>query len=549
VPERPNIVLILADDLGYSDIGCYGGEIRTPNLDRLGREGVRFRQFFNTARCSPSRASLLTGLHPHQTGIGILTDEDPPGGYPGSLNDQCATLPEMLSADGYATGLSGKWHMSSSLTEPADSWPTRRGFAHFYGLIAGCGSYYTPGTLFRGERDASADTEDPAFLLTQAIADDAVAFIREATEAERPFFSYVAFTAPHWPLHAPESDIAAYDGVFDAGWDTLREQRLTRQQDEGIIGPEARLSERDAEVPAWDEIEDRAWWLRRMQVYAAQVDRMDRGIGLILDELERTGTLQDTIVVFLSDNGACAEELRFGDAQFAARRTIVPGATRDGRPMQVGNDPSLDPGPEDTYCSYGRAWANLSNTPFRLYKRWVHEGGIASPLIVHWPAGGLTDGAILDAPFQLPDFVPTILELTGVAYAGPAGRDLLPLEGESMLTALRGVPDGRAEPTLFWEHIGNCSLRRGDLKLVREYLGPWELYDLSESRTEEHDLAAERPQLLAELVAEWEAWADRVGVVPREQILRLYARRDGEPEHSRVGERTVQARSPDPTSS
>ena len=398
MPDRPNIVLILADDLGYSDIGCYGGEIRTPNLDRLGRDGVRFTQFFNTARCSPSRASLLTGLHPHQTGIGVLTDEDPPGGYPGSLNDRCATLAELLSADGYATGLSGKWHMSSSLTEPADSWPTRRGFEHFYGLIAGCGSYYAPGTLFRGEQDASADTEDPDFLLTQAIADDAVAFIQESSSAGRPFFSYVAFTAPHWPLHAPEADIAAYDGVFDAGWDTLRQQRLARQQGEGIIGPEGALSARDPEVPEWDEVEDRQWWLRRMQVYAAQVERMDRGIGQICDELERGGQLENTIVVFLSDNGACAEELRFGDARFAARRTIVPGATRDGRPMHVGNDPSLMPGAEDTYCSYGRAWANLSNTPFRLYKRWVHEGGIASPLIVHWPGGELAAGAIFDRP-------------------------------------------------------------------------------------------------------------------------------------------------------
>lgn len=545
MPKPTNLVLILADDLGFSDVGCFGGEIRTPNLDRLGRSGVRFNQFFNTARCSPSRASLLTGLHPHQTGIGVLTDHDPPGGYPGSLNDRCATLAEMLAADGYATGLSGKWHMSSSLTEPADSWPTRRGFEHFYGLIAGCGSYYQPGTLFRGEDDASADCDDPDFLLTQAIADDAVSFIHDAGQAGRPFFSYVAFTAPHWPLHAPEADIAAYDGVFDAGWDELREQRLARQRAEGIVEPDAQLSARDPEVPAWEQIPNREWWVRRMQVYAAQVDRMDRGIGQILDELERQDVLQDTIVVFLSDNGACAEELRFGDTAFAARRTIVPGETRDGRPLRVGNDPSIDPGPEDTYCSYGRAWANLSNTPFRLYKRWVHEGGIACPLIVHWPAGELAAGAVAGTPFQLPDFVPTILEIAGATHTrGSAARDseLLPLEGTSMLSVLRGQTPDRSEAPLYWEHIGNCSLRRGDYKLVREYLGPWELYDLSESRTEEHDLAGEMPELVAEMIAEWEGWADRVGVVPRDQILRLYEQRDGAPPGSLVSQRTVEAR-------
>ena len=543
IATRPNIVLILADDLGYSDVGCFGGEIRTPNLDRLGHDGVRFSQFFNTARCSPSRASLLTGLHPHQTGIGILTDQDPPGGYPGSLNDRCATLAEMLSADGYATGLSGKWHLSSSLHEPSDSWPTRRGFQHFFGTIAGAGSYYQPPTLRRGERDARGEFEEPDFLLTQAIADDAVAFIGDAARARTPFFSYVAFTAPHWPLHAPEDDVAAYDGVFDDGWDALRARRLARQREEGLLEPDAQLSARDPGVAAWEDVEDRRWWLRRMQVYAAQVERMDRGVGQIIAELERHGVLENTLVVFLSDNGACAEELPLGNPEaFAARRTLVPEQTRDGRPIRVGNAPDIDPGPEDTYSSYGRAWANLSNTPFRLYKRWVHEGGIACPLIVHWPAGGLAEGAIVSAPFQLPDFVPTILAATGAAYAGPGRRDLLPLEGESMLGVLRGQEADRSSASLYWEHIGNCSLRRGDLKLVREYLGEWELYDLSDSRTEERDLAREMPELVAEMAADWEAWADRVGVVARETILRLYEERDGASPGSLTRQATVEAR-------
>jgi arylsulfatase len=543
VSERPNVVLILADDLGYSDVGCYGGEIRTPNIDRIGRDGVRLGQFFNTARCSPSRASLLTGLHPHQTGIGILTDADGPGGYRGSLNDRCATLAEMLGAAGYATGLSGKWHLSASANEPTDSWPTRRGFEHFFGTLSGCGSYWQPSTLHRGEQDASAEADDPGFLYTDAIADDAVAFIRSSAEAGTPFFSYVAFTAPHWPLHAPESDIAAYDGVYDAGWDELRERRLARQQAEGLQAPDAALSARDPGVPAWGDVNDKDWWLRRMQVYAAQVDRMDRGIGSILSELERQGVLENTIVVFLSDNGACAEELPIGDPErFASRREIIPERTRGGRPIRLGNTPEIAPGAEDTYSSYGRAWANLSNTPFRLYKRWVHEGGIACPMIVHWPAGRLADGAILDAPFQLTDLVPTILEITGADYAGPPDRRLPPLEGRSMLAVLRGATDDRDEPALYWEHIGNGSVRRGRFKLVREYQGPWELYDLDEGRTEERDLAAEREQLVGELAGEWQAWADRVGVIPREQILELYERRDGQPSGSLVSQDTWSAR-------
>jgi arylsulfatase A-like enzyme len=489
---------------------------------------VRFSQFFNTARCSPSRASLLTGLHPHQTGIGILTDDDGPRGYPGTLNDRCATLAELLAADGYATGMSGKWHLCSDWTEPNDAWPTRRGFEHFYGTLAGAGSYYQPPTLRRGEEDASADACDPSYYYTQAIADDAVSFIRKSAGGTRPFFSYVAFTAPHWPLHAPEADVTACAGAYDEGWGVLRERRLDRQKREGLLDVDAELSTRDPEVPAWEEVKNRAWWTRRMEVYAAQVELMDRGIGQIVAELERHGALEETVLVFLSDNGACAEELPLGDlARFAARRPLVPARTRDGRSMRVGNRPEVEPGPEDTYASVGRAWANLSNTPFRLYKRWVHEGGIACPFIVHWPAGRLRGGEILSAPFQLPDFVPTILEITGTPYTGADGRELLPLEGESMLPILRGDGAARKDSTLYWEHIGNCSVRRGDEKLVCEHGGPWELYDLSDSRTEEHDLAAERPDRVAELVAEYAAWAARVGVIPREQILALYAERAG----------------------
>jgi arylsulfatase A-like enzyme len=523
--NRPNVVLILADDLGYSDVGCYGSEIRTPNIDRLGRGGVRFTQFFNTARCSPSRASLLTGLHPHQTGVGILTDADGPAGYRGSLNDRCATLAEVLGEAGYATGLSGKWHLASDMTKPSPAWPTRRGFQHFFGTLSGAGSYYQPSTLYRGETDAGAEASDPGFFYTDAIAADAASFIGESVDAGRPFFSYVAFTAPHWPLHAPAEDIERYADIYEQGWDELRKARLRRQKQEGIISPDAVLSDRDPHVARWADAPDKEWEASRMRAYAAQVDRMDRGIGLILDELERREVLDETLIVFLADNGACAEPLPNGDPEtLRTRRAIFPESTKDGRPIRLGNCPDITPGPEDTYASYGRSWANLSNTPFRLYKRWVHEGGIATPLIAHWPAGDVRSGAIASAPFQLTDFVPTVLEATQVPYSAPAGREVLPLEGRSMLGVLRGDDEDVPQADMYWEHVGNSAVRRGQWKLVREYGSDWELYDLSEGRTEEHNVAAEYPDLVATLVADYEAWADRVGVVPMERIIELYTR-------------------------
>lgn len=516
-----DVVIVLADDMGYSDAGCYGGEIPTPHIDRLAGAGVRLSAFYTTARCSPSRASLLTGLHPHRTGIGILTNDDSPRGYPGSLNDRCVTVAEILREHGYATCLAGKWHLSSAMTEPGPAWPTRRGFDRFFGTLTGCGSYYDPGTLTRGESPATAG---PGFLYTDAIADEAVAFVEEQPR-ERPLFLYTAFTAPHWPLHAPEPDIAALDGGFDEGWDVLRERRLRRLVAEGVLPPGTALSGRDPTQPAWDDAPDKAWQVRRMQVYAAQVQRMDAGIGRIVDALERTGRLDDTVVVVLSDNGASPEDLPKGELEsFRLRTDILPPRARDGRPVRVGNTPDIEPGPEDTYASYGRAWANLSNTPFRFYKRWVHEGGIAAPFVVHWPAGGLAAGQIVHLPVQLVDVLPTLLECVGAEYQrARRGRDVLPAEGRSFLPALRG--DLQEPVPLYWEHTGNAAIRVGSFKLVREYPGPWELYDMSVDRTELHDLAAHRPDVVAELAAQWVLWADRVGATRWEATRALYAER------------------------
>ena len=531
MPRAPHVVLVLADDMGYSDLGCYGGEIATPTLDRLGRAGVRLSRFYNTTRCSPSRASLLTGLHPHQTGIGILTSDDRPVGYPGSLNERCVTLAEVLRHAGYATCLSGKWHLASSMWTPSDAWPMRRGFERFFGTLAGCGSYYRRTTLTRGEVNVEHEAAAPGFFYTDAITREAEEFVRThaAREPTRPFFLYVAYTTPHWPLHAPAEDIARYRDTFDAGWDELREARLRRLIAEGLMPAGTTSSDRDPTQPAWRDVPDQAWQLTRMRAYAAQIDRMDRGIARIVAALTATGALENTLFFFLSDNGASNEQLPFEDVErFVRRRSIIPPATWTGAPLRIGNRPDIEPGPEDTYASYGRAWANLSNTPFRFYKRWVHEGGISTPLIVHWPAGGLTP-RIVHTPFQLTDVVPTVLEATGVGYPETyPGRDLLPLEGRSMLRALRG---GDVEPrTLYWEHTGNAAIRRGRWKLVREPHLPWELYEIDVDRAELVNHAASHPDVVAELSKEWSAWASRVGVIPWERIQELYAReRKGDP--------------------
>ncbi|GAA1566268.1 arylsulfatase [Kribbella karoonensis] len=514
---RPNVLIILVDDMGYSDIGCFGGEIGTPNIDRLAAHGARLTNFYNTARCSPSRASLLTGLHPHQTGVAELVNNDGPGGYPGSLNDRCATLAETFRAAGYHTHMTGKWHLANEREQPSDTWPTRRGFERFWGTISGAGSYFQTTTLHDGETPVPLSALGPDFYYTDEIGAHAAAAIREA---ERPFFGYVAFTAPHWPLHAKEADLAETRGAFDEGWDVLRTRRRQRQLDAGICAEDATLDRRDPAVPAWDDEPEQKWQLERMEAYAAQVRAMDRAVGAILDALDETGQRENTIVVFLSDNGGCAEELRSdpeGAEQFRRHHLIIPPSAPDGTPMKVGNTPEIRPGTADTYTSYGRAWANLSNTPFRMYKRWVHEGGIATPLIVSWPAGGVSE-TVLDAPNQLTDIAPTLLEATGApALTEREGIELTPPSGRSMLGLLRGGPAD--EHDLFWEHIGNAAVRSGRWKLVREYEGPWELYDLTTDRSESHDLSTEKPDLVKDLSERWQTWADTVGVIPYGDVL------------------------------
>jgi arylsulfatase len=521
---RPDIVLILNDDMGYSDLGCYGGEVHTPVLDRLAARGLRFSQFYNTARCSPSRASLLTGLHPHQTGIGILTYDSGPEGYAGNLNHRCVTIAQALKAGGYRTYMSGKWHVSSNLREPTDSWPLQRGFDAFYGTIIGAGSFYDPNTLTRGNTNVEHEARQEGFFYTDAISDQAAAYIREhhAQHPDKPFFEYVAYTAPHWPLHAQDEDIARYSGRFDAGWDQLREERLDRLVQSGLLKDFWKLSGRDPSQPPWTEAEQKGWLLRCMEVYAAQIDRMDQGIGRIVQALEETGRLDNTLIIFLADNGACAEDIPEGVSleELVDKLMIARANTRQGEPVHIGNNPTVMPGPEHTYQSYGPAWANLSNTPFRLYKHWIHEGGISTPLIMHWPRGIQDQGAIRHTPGYLPDIMATLLDVTGLPYPDRwEGQAIAPLEGHSLKPAM--ARDQPERPPMFWEHEGNCAVRIGRWKLVRKYPGPWELYDMEADRTELNDLAAQQPERVRDMAAQYDAWAQRCGVLPRDKIVAL----------------------------
>ncbi len=521
-----NVIIFLADDLGFSDIGAFGGEISTPNLDQLASSGIKLSNFHNTPRCSPSRASLLTGIHPHQTGIGILTGNNgSAGGYAGNLNNRCATIAEVLRLNGYITAITGKWHLTSSPNEPNGAWPTERGFDSFFGTLDGCATYFRPGTLTRGLKNIESEAENnPNFFYTDAIADEAVVFLREKPP-EKSYFLYVPFTAPHWPLHAREKTVKSYAGTYDVGWDVIRAKRLERQKALGVIPQDTELSPRDARVLPWEEEPEKKWQARRMEVYAAMVTEMDDAIGRIISQVKTNNELDNTIIMFLSDNGACAEALPLNDiSDFRRAKNLMSTRTRDGRRVVLGNDPDVMPGGEDTYASYGVGWANVSNTPFRLYKRYTHEGGVMSPFIVHWPAGKLAIGQINRSTFQLVNIAPTIYDALGINYPESLnGYALEPLVGESMLPSLQSSDSDSS--TLWWEHIGNAAIIRGKWKLVRQYDLDWELYDLTTDRSELYDLAKAHPDIVVELRKEWAKLANNYGVLPLKSILEAHNKR------------------------
>jgi arylsulfatase len=516
--ERPNIMVIMADDMGFSDIGCYGGEINTPHLDQMASNGLRFSQFYNGARCCPTRASLLTGLYAHQAGIGHMANDFGHDSYRGDLNDRCMTIAEVLGNSGYSTWMSGKWHVTKHTGAgdkhpddvPKHNWPRQRGFDHFFGTILGAGSYYNPNTLVRGNEPVDEIGSD--FYYTDAISDNAVRFIEDHAQkdTDQPFFGYISHVAPHWPLHALEEDINQYNGRYAEGWDQLRQQRRQRMIDIGLIDPEWKLSERDPRVPTWENAEHKEWEERRMEVYAAQIDRMDQGIGRVKEALKRNGQLENTLIFFLADNGGCAEVLTEGWRGYP----FIPDETLDGRPVELGNKPEITPGDPTTYQSYGVGWANASDTPFRLYKHYVHEGGIASPLIVHWPEGLGGKNEWRSHPSHLIDLMATCVDVGKAEYPSEyEGTPIQPLEGRS-LSPVFEEDRPRRDESLFWEHEGNRAVRADRWKLVQRHNHEWELFDMEEDRTEMNDLSEERPEIFADLKEEYRQWANRVEVLP-----------------------------------
>lgn len=522
---RPNIVLILADDMGFSDLGCYGSEIPTPNLDHLAAGGVRFTQFYNTPRCCPSRAALLTGLYPQEAGVGGMMEDRGIPGYRGDLNTNCVTLAEVLRGAGYHTAMVGKWHLShiyfdgkkqlnhetdEPFWETKQDWPMQRGFESYYGTIHGVSSYFDPFSLVDGNTPVKPDKKD--FYYTDAIADHAVSDIDQLAGGDRPFFLYVAFTAPHWPMQAPEADIAKYRGTYMAGWDVIRSNRFQKEIQLGVVSKDWTLSPRDPRVVAWEHAPNKAWQANRMATYAAMVQHLDQGVGRIVAELQRENISTNTLVLFLSDNGACDEVVH-------AQYYDVPSRTRDGRAIKVGNgDPDVFAGPVDVWQSYGVPWANVSDTPFRLYKHYTHEGGISTPFIAYWPAVVKNGGGLTHQIGHITDIMPTLVEVAGANYPAKfKSGDIKPMEGQSLLPIFEGRD--RAERTpIFWEHEGNRAVHFKNWKLVSRYPGPWELYDIEADRTEQNDLAATHPDKVKELSDLYDQWAQRCGVVPPDEL-------------------------------
>ena len=507
--KRPNIILILVDDMGYSDIGSYGSEIQTPNLDLLAGGGVRFREFYNNSICAPTRASLITGQYPHKAGIGYFDVNLGLPAYQGYLNKESLTFAEVLRQSGYSTLLSGKWHVGKDSL----SWPNQRGFDQSYGIIGGAANYFDASPLPFGnspypvtlqKNNKRLYPKPDSYYFTDEIAKNAIEFLDEQNKTEKPFFLYVAFNAPHWPLQALPEDIVKYKGRYDIGWDSLRSERLAKQKKLGITDPAQTISARDSEVPQWDKLtyDEKQFWKAKMEVYAAMVDRMDQGVGKILAKLKALKKDDNTLIVFLSDNGA--------QGGHNSRNILNRGLVKNSGP--VGTSGSFD------YVEQN--WAYASNTPLRQYKNNFHEGGFRTPFIAWFPKK-IAAGGIVKGTGHIIDLAPTFYELAGAKYPSQfAGVTTNPLPGKSLLPVLTGANGevNRGEP-LFWERAGNRAVRKGKWKIVSTFPAyVWELYDLDKDRGETKDLAAQNSGIVNELAADYFKWADKTGVVDYDKI-------------------------------
>lgn len=512
--SRPNIIVILSDDMGYSDIGSYGGEVETPNLDALAKNGLRFTQFYNGARCCPTRASLMTGCYPHQTGIGHMTNSPKDATnrdlgipeYRGFLNKNSVTIAEVLKESGYATLMAGKWHLGNSGKE---KWPLQRGFDKFYGIIAGASNYFKPeyprGITYMNDTISIADKD---YYTTDAFTDYAIQFIDESKQedSEKPFFLYLAYTAPHWPLNAPQEVVEKYKGKYTEGWTKLRETRFAQMKEMGIIDQDWKLSDQDSRE--WDSLSDeqKKEMDTRRAIYSAMVDQMDQNIGKLVTHLKKQGKLDNTLIIFLNDNGACAE-----------------GGELGGGPKE-----QLET-KEGYFLSYGGAWANASNTPYREYKHWVHEGGIGTPFIVHWPntIPKGNHGKLISEYGFLPDIMATCIDVSNATYPEEfKGNQIVAASGKSLVPLFKGENKRIHTEPIFWEHEGNKAVRLGKYKLVSKWNKQsettWELYDMETDRTEQHNLDAQLPEKVSKMVAMYDEWATEKKVLPWNEIQELY---------------------------
>lgn len=548
IDNHPNIILILSDDMGFSDLGCYGSEISTPNLDSLAMHGVRYTQFYNVDHCCPSRAALMTGLYPQQTGLGWMTDKNfhlP--GYTDELNNKCVTIAEVLKTAGYTTLMAGKWHLCHNIYQngPEYDWPLQRGFEKFYGILTGAANYYDPASLCRGNTLITPyndpDYHPKHFYFTNAITDNAIRFIKDRPK-DKPFFLYLAYTAAHWPMQAPADAIAKYKGKYDRGWEILRRERYARELKLGVIDSSTLLSPLDTQP--WSQEQDKLAMERRMETYAAMITLMDHGIGEIVNELKKEGIFDNTVIFFLQDNGGNAEGVGYGKGPDGAitpvakdtsglkpmskdeiEYHVVTPQTRDGRPVMMGKN--VMAGPANTYLAYLKPWADLSNTPFRKYKNFDYEGGIATPLIVHWPDGIKAPyGSLRKQVGHEIDIMPTIVQIAHAHYPKAyKGHKITPVSGVSLVATFSNEP---LKPrAIYWSHEANRAMRLGKWKIVsggilhgaygtwKTYTGmPWQLYNMDNDRSELTDLTAQYPDTVKKMVSMWEKWAHKDKVYP-----------------------------------
>lgn len=479
--ERPNIIVILTDDMGFSDLGCFGGEIDTPNLDSLAANGLRFTEFYNTARCWPTRATLMSGR------------------YTDRLQVSHVTIPQVLKTAGYNTAMAGKWHLEAKPDGP--NAPNQRGFDDFYGTLTGAGSYYDPYTLTRNTQFTEADGE--SYYYTDKIGEEAVRQIEGFASSDRPFFQYVAFTAAHWPMHAPEKSVQKYIQMYQGGWEVLRDNRYARMLKLGIINKKHfPLPPMESNVRSWEAVDHKPWHIRNMAVYAAMVDHMDQAVGQIVNALKRTRQLNNTLIVYFHDNGACPEHLS-GNGWNTANN-ILAKAKKQGTSVAVGDMFNIPMGGPMTYGSVGHNWACAQNTPMRRYKANVHNGGACTPAIMHWPAGlKAKAGSISSQRGHVIDMMATCLELAGAKYPEEFnGEAITPHESLSLVPIFTGRTVPRDHAYIF-NHAGTHAVVKSNYKIVREGKGVWALYDLAKDRTETRNVAREHPELVQELSSLW----------------------------------------------